>query len=391
MRSAGAASCSCRARCAAASASASPRTAISASWQLERWFGVAHPERVACSCFAPPTRRAALMGAAGTNIAKPWRSEVYISETAGRTPCSARDGAHRRAAAGKRPAAHRRSAGRPVARPCADRRRRRRGSVARRKRGLTPHQWARAMLELGMLPTLQRAVRVGFLGQQKRLAYTLSGSLLRYIAEHARQRGAAPHLRGAATWRPRSASRFRARSRMARLSALAAMLSAALALAPLSASRGSSMLSSVCPHAKAELQARSCAAIWPPVTTLQCRAGLRARCSTIDPQRDPGTRAALVGVLARLGDMQRRSRAGARSARRAPPRPLPSSPARARRWPTKRFARGDLRQAAADLHASCSPSRTTTTRAHAPGEGAGAAAGSAQARARKLAVRAAGR
>ena len=49
--------------------------------------------------------------------------------------------------------------------------------------GITPHQWTRAMLDLAIAPRLHDIVGTGFLGQQKRLAYTYVGSLVRFIAD----------------------------------------------------------------------------------------------------------------------------------------------------------------------------------------------------------------
>jgi hypothetical protein len=137
--------------------------------QAERWLGVTHPEPISVFLFRDPNEKYALMGAAGTNLAKPWRSEVYISESVAR-------------AVGRGPLRLSGRAGGLWPNP---------GLIEGvavaaafpTQGGLTPHEWARAMLELGMMPSVAELFGPSFLGQQKRLAYTLSGSLLRFLAE----------------------------------------------------------------------------------------------------------------------------------------------------------------------------------------------------------------
>ncbi len=52
------------------------------------------------------------------------------------------------------------------------------------RNGLDPHQWARAMRQLGLAPSLQNILSPsGFFGQSSERAYTLAGSLLRWIVE----------------------------------------------------------------------------------------------------------------------------------------------------------------------------------------------------------------
>lgn len=52
------------------------------------------------------------------------------------------------------------------------------------RNGLDPHQWARAMRQLGLAPKLQLLMSpTGFFGQSSERAYTLAGSFLRWIAD----------------------------------------------------------------------------------------------------------------------------------------------------------------------------------------------------------------
>jgi hypothetical protein len=223
--------------------------------QMERWLGVRHPHRLRVLLFRNADEKRGLMGAASTNIAKPWRSEVYLQDDVWPHPVLAHEIAHVVASnVGRGPL---RVAGRlgglvpdfalieglAVAAAWAN------SSGA----GLTPHQWTRALLEEGFLPPLKELFGTGFLAQQKRLAYTVSGSLLRWIAE---QHGSAAVRRiyqthdvaGAlGTTLPELERRFRAYLLTVELP------DSARALAR-QRFAGSSILSGVCPHEKARLR-----------------------------------------------------------------------------------------------------------------------------------------
>src|SRR5690606_11745554 len=51
------------------------------------------------------------------------------------------------------------------------------------REGLTPHEWARAMLDLGLMPRLGDLLGLGFLQGNAGRAYTASGSFLRYLGD----------------------------------------------------------------------------------------------------------------------------------------------------------------------------------------------------------------
>ena len=223
--------------------------------QMERWLGVRHPRRVRVLYFRSADEKRVLMGAANTNIAKPWRSEVYLQDDVWPHPVLAHEVAHVVAAnVGRGPMRIAGSLGGlfpdfalieglAVAAAWTN------GSAA----GLTPHQWTRAMLEEGLLPPLGELFGAGFLAQQKRLAYTVSGSLLRYVAE---QHGSAALRRiyqsddlaaSLGVGLPELERRFRAFLLTVELPESARALAR-------QRFTGSSILSGVCPHEKARLR-----------------------------------------------------------------------------------------------------------------------------------------
>ncbi len=264
--------------------------------RAERWLGVSHPAPVSVYLFRSSDEKQLWMGAAGTNIAKPWRSEVYISETGFPNPTLGHELVHAVARGiGQGPL---RIAGK-LAGLWPDPALIEGVAVAaawQGSGGLTPHEWAHAMLQLDMMPRLSGIFGAGFLAQQKRLAYTLSGSLLRFVAERY----------GAQKVRRAYSSGDLAGSVGIPLDRLEAEWHAFLRAQPLapralSLARarftGPSVFSAVCPHAVATLD---------DVLHADLGAGddahaeqTCARILDIDPE-DEATRATRVGVLARL-------------------------------------------------------------------------------------------
>jgi hypothetical protein len=265
--------------------------------RAEHWLGVTHPEPVTVFLFRSPQEKYALMGAEGTNIAKPWRSEVYVSDQGWPNPVLGHEIVH--VVASITGAGPLRVSGKlwgfwpdpaliegvAVA------------AAWQPSGGLTPHDWSRALLELDLAPRLSELFGAGFLGQQKRLAYTVSGSLLRFVAERwgaeaVRQAYAHGDVAGAVGLTLEQLEVEWHRYLRAR-----PISSAALALA---AARftGPSIFSAVCPHAVAQLRDELRVALG----TGADRTAL-ATCHEIlaADQQDVGARAALVGSLARLG------------------------------------------------------------------------------------------
>ena len=266
--------------------------------RAENWLGLSHAAKVDVYLFRSPAEKYALMGAEATNIAKPWRSETYISEAGWPNPVLGHELVHVVArAAGAGPLRISGSFGGLWPNPALIE------GVAvaaawQAQGGLTPHEWAHAMLELNMVPALRELFGASFLGQQKRLAYTLSGSLLRFVHERWGQKAVVRTYRlgdlERGVGKPLVAIENAWREYL-RAQPLAAS-SLALARARFS---GGSILSAVCPHTLAKLRDSMRAEV---------NAGddksAKQECEKIlavDPQ-DAGTRASLAALQARLGD-----------------------------------------------------------------------------------------
>ncbi len=307
------------------------------TWQAEHWLGLTHPGRISVFFFRSHAEKAALMGAAGTNIAKPWRSEAYVSEPGWPNPVLGHELVHVVA----------RGAGRGPLRVAAAN-----GglwpdpaliegvAVAaawQPQGGLTPHQWARAMLDLGMAPRLSALLGAGFLGQERGMAYTLSGSLLRFVDERY----------GSAAVRRAYQSDDLSRAISVPLNELEQKWHAYLRRVPLPASAlalararfaGSSIFSEVCPHALAKLReslGSDLAAGDDPAAQREC-----IQILDVDGS-DASTRAILVSVLARIGEQ---GRAHAELAELEGPRRAPDSIIALARQSLadEAFRRGDL-------------------------------------------------
>lgn len=268
--------------------------------QMEHFFGVTQREKIAVLAFRSSGEKKQLMGAAMTNIAKPWRGEIYIE--AGEWPHSvlAHELAH--VVAGNIGMGPMRITGKVfglvpdlaliegVAVAAA--------WSSSAPGGITPHQWTRAMVDLNIAPKLHDIVGTGFLGQQKRLAYIYVGSLIRYIDDrYGSQAVRAIYMTG-------DIEAALSKS----LDALEAEWHAYLQGVPfpedvqaLAAFRfsGGSVLSTVCPHTRAELKQELnglLASTDDEAARAMCRKVLE-----IDPT-DVAVRATLVALLSRLGD-----------------------------------------------------------------------------------------
>jgi tetratricopeptide (TPR) repeat protein len=146
----------------------------------ERWFGAGFPGRITAFVFESSAQKGALMGAADTFIAKPWRREVYLQSAPYPHPVLGHELAHVVAGAfGQGPF---RVAGalwgllpdpgliEGVA------------VAAEPPEGdLLPREWAKAMKDLGILPRLDRLFALGFLGENAGVAYTVSGAFVGWI------------------------------------------------------------------------------------------------------------------------------------------------------------------------------------------------------------------
>jgi hypothetical protein len=148
--------------------------------QLEAWFEGQGPDRITVYLFADVQQKDALMGAAETQIAKPWRREVYVQAAPYPHQVIGHELAH--VVAGSFARGPFRTAGdlgglvpdpglvEGVA-----------VAAAPREGDLSPLEWARAMKDLGILPKLDSLFTLGFLGANSSVAYTVSGAFVEYI------------------------------------------------------------------------------------------------------------------------------------------------------------------------------------------------------------------
>lgn len=265
--------------------------------QMEDFFGLRQPGAVRVYLFRSAAEKRALMGAARTNIAKPWRREIYLQVERWPHPIMAHEVAHIVAGnAGVGPLRIAGSFGGLWPNPgliegvavAAD---------FRGTQGLSPHQWARAALQLDRAPPLSHLLGAGFLATNKRLAYVMAGSFLRFLRD-TRGRAVVRHIyqRGevaAVVGRPLSEleTEWHAFLRGVQLPEQARALAT-------QRFTGRSVLSSICPHRVAALRqqlGRDLAAGDEGRAVRTCR-----RVLEVDP-RDTATRAQLAALLADAG------------------------------------------------------------------------------------------
>jgi hypothetical protein len=132
--------------------------------------------------FRDPGEKRRLMGAAETSIAKPWRREVYVQLSAYPHPILGHEVAHVVAGSfGRGPFRIAGSFGGLLPDP---------GLIegiavatSPDDDELTDSQWARAMLDLGILPPMQRLFSLGFLGENSSKSYTAAGAFVAWVIE----------------------------------------------------------------------------------------------------------------------------------------------------------------------------------------------------------------
>jgi hypothetical protein len=265
--------------------------------QLERGLGVRPGPRVTAFFFRDVSEKRALMGAGDTYIAKPWRREVYLQLGEWPHPVLAHELAH--VVAGDVASGPFRVGGQLGGLlPDAGMIEGMAVAMAWGERdGLTPHEWARAMLALGIAPTIEGTRGLSFLLEPAGRAYTISGSFYRFLFDRygagvVRRAYRTGDLAGAAGKPVAELAReWRAFIETVPLP------DDALALARARFARGA-IFARPCPHRVALLRlqlAGDLAANDPPRTVSTCREVL-----AIDPA-DTTTRAVLAGALARQG------------------------------------------------------------------------------------------
>ena len=140
------------------------------------------PARVTAYFFKDAGEKRRLMGAADTYIAKPWRQEVYLQLAAYPHPVLGHELAHVVSGSfGRGPFRIAGAFGGLWPNP---------GMIegvavatAPDDDELTDAEWARAMLDLGILPPLRRIFSFGFLGESSAKSYTIAGAFVRFLLD----------------------------------------------------------------------------------------------------------------------------------------------------------------------------------------------------------------
>lgn len=169
----------------------SAQAARTVAWECEghlvqhaRYFATAIPQQVTVYLFATTEQKKELMGAGVTNVAKPWRREVYISDQGFPHPILGHELAHVVTAAfGRGPFRVAGMLGGWVMDP---------GRVegfaeAAAPREASPgtlREWAAAMKQVDRLPPLQALFQLGFFGTSAARSYTAAGAFVDFIHRH---------------------------------------------------------------------------------------------------------------------------------------------------------------------------------------------------------------
>lgn len=147
--------------------------------------------RLTAFFFRDADEKRRLMGAAQTSIAKPWRREVYVQMAGYPHPVLGHEIAHVVAGSfGHGPFRIAAGAGGLWPNPGLIE-----GTAVATSPDddeLTDAQWARAMLDLGVLPPVHRLFSLGFLGENASMSYTVAGAFVSWVMD----RWGAPVVRG---------------------------------------------------------------------------------------------------------------------------------------------------------------------------------------------------
>jgi tetratricopeptide (TPR) repeat protein len=149
--------------------------------ELERWFETSAPERIRVFLFESEAQKGRLMGAAHTYIAKPWRREIYLQHARYPHPVLGHELAH--VVAGSFGAGPFRVSG-PLGGLLPDP-----GRIEGVATAATPGdeselglaEEARAMRDLGLLPSLDSVFRLSFLGENSSKAYSVAGAFVEWM------------------------------------------------------------------------------------------------------------------------------------------------------------------------------------------------------------------
>ena len=272
--------------------------------QAERALGVRQERRVHAFFYRSAEEKARWMGAGNTYIAKPWRDEVHLQLSTWPHPVLAHEVVH--VVAGNAAEGPFRVSGRlggwwPDA-----------GLIEgiavavdwRESDGMNPHRWSRAMRELELLPPLDRLLGLRFMTHSARVAYSAAGSFTRFYLDTYGAEAMREAYRTADFTEPAGKSLAELETEWHLVLDEQIIEPDAMALAKVHFDRPS-IFETTCPHQLASLKAQLGA-------DLAAGDDLRARetCREIldIDEGSAGTRAVLVGALARTGD-----RAGAQA------------------------------------------------------------------------------
>jgi tetratricopeptide (TPR) repeat protein len=148
----------------------------------EQKLGTHLEGRLTAFVFRDPGEKRRLMGAAETSIAKPWRREVYVQLAGFPHPILGHEIAHVVAGSfGRGPFRIAGSFGGLLPDP---------GLIegvavatSPDDDELTDAQWARAMLDLGILPRMTQLFSLGFLGENASKSYTAAGAFVAWVSD----------------------------------------------------------------------------------------------------------------------------------------------------------------------------------------------------------------
>ncbi len=144
---------------------------------VEEKFGAKGPDRLTAFFFVDTAQKKRLMGAADTYIAKPWRREVYLQLNDYPHPVLGHEIAHVVAGAYAPGPFHvAGKLGGALSNPGLIEGMAVAGSPDDEE--LTDEQWAKAMLDLNILPKMASIFSMSFLGQNSSKAYTLAGAFV---------------------------------------------------------------------------------------------------------------------------------------------------------------------------------------------------------------------
>jgi hypothetical protein len=148
----------------------------------EQRLGAHLPGRLTAFVFKDADQKRRLMGAADTQIAKPWRQEVYVQMSGYPHPVLGHEIAH--VVAGSFARGPFRVAGRlggllpdpGLIEGTAE-------ATSPDDDELTDPQWARAMLTLGILPSIHQLFSLGFEGENSSKAYTVAAAFVTWVID----------------------------------------------------------------------------------------------------------------------------------------------------------------------------------------------------------------